>query len=137
MDDNDGRRSRVPAGTFGGSAPPPPPAKPAGQGSASPPPFPGAERKRFVNTLVGEGALADADPDELEALERKRQPSTLVGHPGAQAAATLPGAVAPVLSPPKWRGATPYLEGEQPQPRVSSIPAPPPVPAEKPVGVVI
>jgi hypothetical protein len=139
MDEKDARRSRVssvPAGTFGGQAPSPP--RPAGHDSV-PSPFPGAaERRRFVNTLVGEGALADADPEELAALERKRQPNTLVGHPGTPPAApTLPGVAAPVLAPPKWRGAKAYLEGDEPQPRMSSIPTPSPAPPDRPEGVVI
>lgn len=138
MDDNDAPPSRVPAGTFGNSTPPESATdEDAGAGPARPNQ---TDRKRFVNTLVGEAALADADAAELEALERKRQSSTWVGHPPRPASEpTLPGSAAPVLAPPKWRGAAAYLEGEkEPQPRVSSIPAPPPlnVPAN-PSGVAV
>ena len=53
MDDKDGRRSRVPAGTFGGSDPPPVP--------SSQPPSTSAERKRFTSTLTGKDGSAEVE----------------------------------------------------------------------------
>jgi hypothetical protein len=150
MDENDGRRPRVPAGTFGGSDPPPVPTSDASETAESG----GAERKRFTSTLTGKDG--DANVDELEAelvapeigtapalrgdapmpTRPRTTGNTLVGHPSVPQ--TPPsGPVAPVLAPPKWRGAKPYLEGEEPQPHLSAIPTPPPVPSTpsvRPVG---
>jgi hypothetical protein len=131
MDDKDARRSRVPAGTFGDSTPPS-----AAEGGE---PAPGPDRKRFTNTLTGtgKGAFGDTDPPPVARMIPKRTGNTLVGHPSMPPPVPA-GASAPVLSPPKWRGARPYLEGEEPQPRFSSIPTPPPTPEQaKPAGVPI
>jgi hypothetical protein len=131
MDDKDARRSRVPAGTFGDSNPPS-----ATEGDE---PAAGADRKRFTNTLTGtgKGAFGDTDPPPVARMIPKRTGNTLVGHP-SMPPPVPPGASAPVLSPPKWRGARAYMEGEEPQPRVSSIPTPPPTPEQaKPAGVPI
>jgi hypothetical protein len=111
MDNKDGRRSRVPAGTFGASNPPPPPAK-----------HPATPPTEAANTPAEARDSSPSEPGE----GRARYKSTLVGHPTAGAAASS-GPAAPVLAPPKWRGAKPYLQGEEPQPRLSSIPTPPPV----------
>ena len=139
MDQNE-RRSRVPAGTFGGSAPPAEPAAPSPSGEA-------ADRKRFIDTLTGkEAALSEADvepeaqppePTLPEPAEPRRGvTSTLVGHPQVAPPQPSPSS-APVLSPPKWRGARAYMEGDDPQPRISSIPTPPLAAPVKPVGVAI
>ncbi len=112
MEKKDGRRSRVPVGTFGASEPPPPPA------AAPAPPAPSVE--------AGPPAPDAGDAHALDAAElRKRYVSTLVGHPASSSGPGSPAA--PVLAPPKWRGAKAYLEGEEPQPHLSSIPTPPPV----------
>ena len=137
MTDRDERRPRVPAGTFGSSEPP----------AGSIPPVPVAEepvnaRKRFSRTLSGDEPAAELDEDGQSVAERlKPQGNTLLGHPPTLAAApTVSGQPGPVLSPPKWRGAGAYRAGEEPQPHVSQIPAPPPMAtagAGKPVGVPI
>ena len=128
MDDNDGRRSRVPAGTFGGSDPPPVSGSDPAEAATS-----GSERKRFTSTLTGKDG--EADVEELAAdlvapepapTRRRTTGNTLVGHPSVP---PPPPSSAAVLAPPKWRGAKPYLEGEEPQPQLSAIPTPPPVPA--------
>ncbi|HMI93898.1 MAG TPA: hypothetical protein VK509_21135, partial [Polyangiales bacterium] len=105
MEKKDERPStRVPAGTFAASDPPPAPQHPndpsaeRSEGGAPPPPPPadGSVRSRYTSTLMGHAVPPDSD--------------------GA------PPAVAPVLAPPKWRGAKAYLEGQGPKPRVSAIP---------------
>src|SRR4051812_26747579 len=132
MDNKDGRRSRVPAGTFGGSVRPP--------GSAPTPPPPPPARPAQSKTLTGEdGPLpppapadksAELEADaELPAERRKRHVSTLVGVPAIAARSSAPTSNAPMLAPPPWRGAQPYLAGEEPALRISSIPAPTHVPA--------
>jgi hypothetical protein len=115
MDNKDGRRSRVPAGTFGGSNPPPSPE----EGDKEEPTLPGIRRSHR------------SPPPPPPSDPRKRHVSTLVGHPssssgGSRGQGTPPPA--PMLAPPKWTGAAPYLQGEEPQPRVSSLPAPQHVP---------
>jgi hypothetical protein len=105
MDEKDGRRKRVPAGTFGGSGSEPP----ASSEAEAPP-------------------QRESSPDPGDPNARRRHTSTIVGHP-AVGAVHAPVAVAPVLAPPKWRGAKAYLEGDEPQPRISSIPTPPVVSA--------
>jgi hypothetical protein len=127
MDEKDGRRSRVPAGTFGGSDPPTgPTSEPAASETAG-----NADRKRFTSTLTGKDGSAEVELDDAEVelpeapAHRKRTGNTLVGHPSVP---PPPPPNAPVLAPPKWRGAKPYLEGEEPQPQVSSIVTPPPAP---------
>jgi hypothetical protein len=85
-------------------------------------------RRRFTNTLAGEGTPAPAVTNEAEPTDsRRRYVSTIVGHPTATSGAA--GPLAPVLAPPRWRGAKAYLEGDEPQLRVSAIPTPPPVTA--------
>jgi hypothetical protein len=112
---------------------------PAAADDAAPATADAARRRRFVDTLPGDTPAlvaspppADPDPSERTLREeseefesgepRKRHVSTIVGHP---ATAPQPPSGAPVLSPPKWRGAQAYLEGAEPQPRISSIPTPP------------
>lgn len=119
MEKKDERPSnRVPAGTFGASDPPPTRRSDPGTRSAalaegvahsSAPPAPPAR---------------DSDPD---AADRKRYTSTLMGHGTPPGSDGVPPPVAPVLSPPKWRGAKAYLEGQEPKPRVSTIAATAPI----------
>ena len=138
MDNKDGRRSRVPAGTFGGSDPPPTSdeaTQPGGSGEE--PTRPGLRRAISAQPPpVPRDAAADESDDERE--RRKRYVSTLVGHPmGTSAPAPPPPPPGAMLAPPRWTGAGPYLEGQDPQPRVSALPAPqhvpvPPVAAAEP-----
>ncbi|MDD9935675.1 MAG: hypothetical protein OXT09_18835, partial [Myxococcales bacterium] len=85
----------------------------------------------------------DEDPDKTPVergrdLERdserarKRYHSTLVGHP-TDGAAAPPVPAGSVLSPPRWRGAQAYQGGDDPQPQVSSLPAPVGVPQPPPL----
>jgi hypothetical protein len=119
MEKKDERPSnRVPAGTFGASDPPPARRSDPGTRSAaladgvtpaSEPPAPPSR---------------DSDPD---AADRKRYTSTLMGHGTPPGTDGVPPPVAPVLAPPKWRGAKAYLEGQEPKPRVSTIAASAPI----------
>ena len=108
----------------------------------------GNARKRFSRTLSGDepvAPVAELDDEGQSVAERnKPQGNTLLGHPPTPAAgSTVPGQPGPVLAPPKWRGASAYREGDEPQPHVSLIPVPPPLAAAdaaatgKSVGVPI
>lgn len=135
METKDGRRSRVPAGTFGSSQPPPVPSGPPPAPPTQPKRPDADEGRRFQSTLVGAAALARAAVVEHaaqtpDAEPRKPFPSTLVGQPSSVPLPPSPVApvpVAPVLAPPRWRGARAYLEGAEPKPHMSSIPTPPPI----------
>jgi hypothetical protein len=119
MEKKDERPSnRVPAGTFGASDPPPVRRSDPGTRAA-------ALAEGVAQSSEPAPPARDSDPDA--AADRKRYTSTLMGHavpPGSDGA---PPPVAPVLSPPKWRGAKAYLEGQEPKPRVSTITATAPI----------
>jgi hypothetical protein len=72
-------------------------------------------------------------------VERKRYKSTLVGHPAEAGSATPPPLApgGPILSPPRWRGAQAYQGSDEPQPRISSVPAPAPAETAPPVPTAI
>jgi hypothetical protein len=123
MDNKDGRRSRVPAGTFGGSNPPPASDEitESGEGEAGDEPTRPGLRRVAPPPAPPRRPSADM-AGELE----RRHVSTLVGHPTG--ASVPPPNPAPMLAPPKWTGASAYVEGQEPQPRVSALPAPQHVP---------
>ncbi len=115
MEKKDERKPRLPAGTFAASDPPP------------------APRRSDPGVLADGVAHSSAPPAPpsgphhgVPAIDRRRYTSTLTGA-GGPPAEGAPPLVAPVLAPPKWRGAKAYLEGQEPKPRVSSIPTPVPV----------
>src|SRR5690242_247396 len=118
MEKKDERAPRVPAGTFMASDPPPARTSDPGTGDSPHPP-------------MAEGVARSSQPPDDEAggqaADRKRYTNTLMGHAVPPGSDGIAPPVAPVLSPPKWRGAKAYLEGQEPKPRVSAIAAPAPV----------
>ncbi|MGD8861042.1 MAG: hypothetical protein PVI30_13625 [Myxococcales bacterium] len=150
MAKNDSRPSQVPLGTFSPSTPPPAPqgaADPAPTAATAPgigapaaatredatepvlPAFDEAPRAARAEPQATADTTADTHPSEHTGGQaRPHFKRTLVGHPTERdSAASSPAAepAGPVLAPPRWRGAQAYLEGQEPQPRVSSIPAAP------------
>ena len=112
MEKKDERPSnRVPAGTFGASDPPPP--RRSEPGTRAAPLADGVAQS-------SEPPARDSDADAA-AAERRRYTSTLMGHGTPPGTDGVPPPVAPVLAPPKWRGARAYLEGQEPKPRVSTM----------------
>jgi hypothetical protein len=147
MDSNEGRRSKVPAGTFRSSNRPPqapaagdapahapavPPPPPAASARPPKPPVPSAAPTRRVGTNSADPPKL-APPDEIDG--RSKFTSTLVGVSPSKAPAP-PAASSPVLAPPPWRGASAYEGGQEPQPRVSSISSPGIAPGVNPDGTV-
>lgn len=146
MDSNEGRRSKVPAGTFRASSHPPakpareiappvatPPPPPSGASARPKPPAPpAATPTKRVGTPSGAPALAPPTPVD----GRGKFTNTLVGVTSTRPPA--PPAAGPVLAPPPWRGASAYEGGGQdPQPRVSAISSPGAIPSVNPDGTVV
>jgi hypothetical protein len=121
----------VPAGTFGGSEPPSDSndSDEETQPGGEEPTRPGLRRVSAQPPPVPRRPAEDAVDPESESERRKRYVSTLVGHPSGGSATTAgPQSPAPMLAPPRWTGAGAYVEGQEPQPRVSALPAPQHVP---------
>jgi len=113
MEKKDERPStRVPAGTFAASDPPPAP-----EHSSDPSAEPETPR------APGTGPRPPPPPPPDAGSARSRYTSTLMGHAVPPNSDGAPPPVAPVLAPPKWRGAKAYLDGQEPKPRVSAIAA--------------
>ncbi len=78
------------------------------------PPVPSAPT-HGVGTVASDAESADDT--------RRKFSNTLVGVPSKRP--PPPPAASQVLSPPRWQGAGAYVAGQEPQPRVSSLQAPP------------
>ncbi|MDH5674668.1 MAG: hypothetical protein OEZ06_21250 [Myxococcales bacterium] len=129
MDSKD-RSKAIPLGTFAPSTPPPAPDESV------------ADDIDDVGEPDNRGQSPAGSPvaEELPAAARPNYARTLVGHPSVSARAAAANEEVPLVAPPRWRGAGAYLEGQEPQLRVSSA-APmvstqsePPLPASDPRG---